>query len=143
MAFDYRDIMKHQWDRLEAERAAANADLEAARVNEDSYGVNSAADRILDLDGKRDKLLQRANDYVARQQPPAPSFGSDDISAKDTDLARRYGLSAKEIGVAKGWTSDPNMSDEARVKGYVEQRQRYRQMRQTGEYRDDQGRVTR
>jgi hypothetical protein len=72
-----------------------------------------------------------------------PPAGSEELSRRDVDLARRYGLTANELGVAKGWTANPDVCDEDRVREYVQNRQRYQRMRQTGEYRDDNGRVTR
>jgi hypothetical protein len=144
MAYSYDDILRSQAQRLEALRAEKLAELEAARVNEDAERVTYAADAILELDGQYERLAKRANAYVAQQQPqPAQLAGADELSRRDVELATKYGLTSAEIGVAKGWTSDPKMSDEARVQGYVTQRQRYRVMRQTGEYRDDQGTVKR
>jgi hypothetical protein len=86
------------------------------------------------------ELNNMASEAVAQRQPLA---GSDELSRRDVELATKYGLTAHEIGVAKGWTANPDISDESKVRSYVENRQRYRFMRQTGEYRDDQGAVRR
>jgi hypothetical protein len=142
MAFSHEDILREQYQRIANAQAELNAELEAGRVAEDAFRVNNAADQILVLDQQRAALDVRANHFIASQQPQAPA-GADALSRRDVDLARRYGLSANDIGVAKGWTSDPNLSDEEKVKTYVQQRQRYQQARRDGSYRDDPGRVTR
>jgi hypothetical protein len=142
MAFTYEDTLKDQWQILEAERAEALAEYERARTSEDALGVREAGRAILRIDNEKAALAQVANRLVARQQPPPP-VGADDLSRRDVDLASRYGLSAQEVAIAKGWTSSPSLSDEDRVKTYIEQRQKYRQQRASGEYRDDQGVVRR
>ena len=83
-----------------------------------------------------------ASEHANSMQAPAVP-GGDELSRRDTDLARHYGLTGQEIAIAKGWTSDPNINDEDRVREYVSQRQRYRHARATGQYRDDQGTVRR
>jgi hypothetical protein len=55
----------------------------------------------------------------------------------------KYGLTESERAIAKNWTSDPNISTEDRLRTYSQQKARYQQARASGEYRDDQGRVTR
>jgi hypothetical protein len=142
MAFTYEDTLKDQWQILEAERAEALAEYERARTSEDALGVREAGRAILRIDNEKAQLAQVANRLVARQQPPAMA-GSDEMSRRDVDLARKYGLTSQEVSIAKGWTSTASMSDEAKIESYLEQRQKYRQARADGSYRDDQGRMTR
>jgi hypothetical protein len=139
VAFTYEDTLKDQWQILEAERAEALAEYERARTSEDALGVREAGRAILRIDNEKAALAQVANRLVANQMPPP--LGSDQMSRRDAELAQKFGLSANEIGVAKNWTSDASLSDEAKVQGYVQQRQRYRHMRATGEYDDSQGKV--
>jgi hypothetical protein len=141
MPIEYRDILMDGYQEIDAEQAQLVAELEAARMNDDSEGVRAARRRILELDGQRDNLTRRANLFVAAQNAPqaAPGFG-DDVRRDHVELARQYGLNASEIGVAVNWTQDPHMSDEVKVKRYVENRHRLRQARADGSYRDDQGR---
>jgi hypothetical protein len=129
MPFNYTDIMQSQWERLEAEQAAEAAELEAGRIAEDGFRVENAARRILELDAQRSALAQRANQYASQLQG-RPQGNS-------------YGLSDREVEVAKNWTSDPAISTDDRLRTYAEQKQRYQRARMSGEYRDDQGRVTR
>jgi hypothetical protein len=137
VAFTYEQILQDKYERHQAEVAEANAELERARLQEDDYSTRAAADRLNQLNLERRSMDEIANNYVASQQPQAPA-GADGLSRRDVDLARRFGLSANEIGIAKGWTSDANLTDEAKVKEYVQQRQRYQQARRDGSYRDDQ-----
>jgi hypothetical protein len=142
MPFDYSDIMQAQFERIESDHAQAVAELEAARNIEDVHGTHQAATRILELDAQRAALAQRANQYVSRQAAPMMP-GSENMSNKDLDLCRKYGVSPNELGVAKGWTSDPKLDDESRVQQYAANRARYQHARATGQYRDDQGSVRR
>lgn len=143
MAFDYSAIMQAQYERIEADHAAAVAELEQARYIEDSAGTHAAATRILQLDAERSALAQRANQFIAQQQAGPMIPGSEDMPRRDVELCRKYGVTPNELGIAKNWTSDPKLSDDAKVQGYIEQRQRYRHARATGSYRDDQGFVRR
>jgi hypothetical protein len=142
MAFSYNDILQSEAERIDQEASAAVAELEAGRLAEDISRVQWAFREILKLDAERNALVTRATNY-ARPPQAAPLAGAEDMSHRDLALARQFGLSAHELGAAKNWTSDPNLSDEARVKTYVENRQRYRQARSDGSYRDDQGTVRR
>jgi hypothetical protein len=142
MAYKHEDVIKAQYEQVAHELAQAHAEYEAGRIAENEYDTMSAANRIIEADQKRMALDRVVNTYTASQQPQAPA-GADALSRRDVDLAKRYGLSPSDIRVAKGWTNDPNLSDEAKVKTYVENRQRLRQARADGSYRDDQGRISR
>jgi hypothetical protein len=142
MAYSYADIFQSEAERIDSEHAAAVAEMEAARLNEEPDRVRWASKTILALDAERANLIARANNW-ARPAQAAPMAGAEDLSHQDVALCRQFGLQPSDLKVAKGWTGDPNMSDADKVKTYVENRQRYRQARQSGEYRDDQGRVTR
>ena len=76
-------------------------------------------------------------------QAPQHVPGADNLSRGDADLCRRYGVSPDTLSVAKSWTSDPRVPDSERVETYLKNKQKLQHMRQTGEYRDDQGTVTR
>jgi lipase chaperone LimK len=127
MPYSYDEILSAQNDRINAEQAAATAELESARLNNDAYSVNAAANRILELDVQRNALAARANQYVARQQQ---SHGN------------RYGLSQDERDVARGSFGD-SMTTEEKERLYAANKQRYEAARMTGAYRDDNGTVRR
>jgi hypothetical protein len=115
------------------QRAVLTGDLdEQVRASQAVAGFRTLAQ------GYHEMAVEHAQSMNA---PPVP--GGDDLSRKDADLARRYGLTANELGVAKGWTSDQTITDEDKVRTYLHQRQRYRQARADGSYRDDQGQVRR
>jgi hypothetical protein len=130
MAYDHADVIKAQYDRLTSERARAAGDYESARIDEDSHGVMSAADRIVEIDARIGALGQIANNYVAGQQRAQPT--------------NKYGLSRDEVAVARSnGSGDPRLTNDDRDRIYAEQKSRYQQMRRDGSYRDDQGSVRR
>jgi hypothetical protein len=130
MAYDHKSVIEAQYQQLTADRAAAVAEYEAQRIAEDQYGTMSAADRILEADAKLAALNRIADTYVAGQQRAAPQ--------------NRYGLSKDEQEVAHGLASgDRTMTNDQREQVYAQNRAKYQRMRASGEYRDDQGRVTR
>jgi hypothetical protein len=139
MPFDHDQVIQAQFQQLAAARAKALGDYEAARLNDDSDGTMDAADRILAAD-ERLRALDRVAQNLVRQ---APLDGADDMSRGDVALARQFGLSGRDLSIAKNWTTDPNLTDAQKVQTYLENRQRYQQARADGSYRDDQGRVTR
>ena len=57
---------------IEAEMAAAQADLAAARANNDVESASASVSQIASLRAEEANLTQLYNDYVASQQPPAP-----------------------------------------------------------------------
>jgi hypothetical protein len=129
MAFEHDAIIRAQYQQLVEDRARAVADLESGRISEDQYTTMEAANRILEADQKRAALDNIANNYIASQQQPQ---------------SNRYGLSRDEVEIAHGIAgNDPHMSLEQRELVYAQNKQKLRMMRQSGEYRDDNGRVTR
>jgi hypothetical protein len=138
MPFDHDEVVKAQFQQLAAARAKALGDYESARISDDGEATMQAADAILEADARLN-ALDRVARNLHRERQPAPMAGEDDLSHRDVALARKYGLSASEIGIAKGWTSTPGLTDEQKTAHYVEQRQRYQQARRDGTYRDDQG----
>jgi len=126
MAYSYQQILQSQYETKAAERAQALADLEASRLAEDPSGTMDAANRIVDIDKSVTALDRIANQYVASQQQPQ---------------GNRWNLSNEEMEVAKGSHSGGTV--EERIEEYARNKQRYRQARADGSFRDDQGRVTR
>lgn len=127
MAYDWSSILTAQAERIDSEQAEAAAQLEAARHREDASDVMHYSNRILDLDLQRNALAARANNFVAAQQ--AQPRGN------------AYGLSNEEIEIAKASHSGGTVQE--RIEEYARNKQKLQYMRATGEYRDDQGRVTR
>jgi hypothetical protein len=126
MAYEYDAIIRAQYETLAQQRAQAAADLEAARMSEDSYSVMDASNRIVDADMRRAQVDQIANRFVASQQAPR---------------GNQFGLSDTEVEIARGISSgDSSLSNSDRERIYAEGRQKLRHMRATGQYRDDQGR---
>ena len=129
MAYEYESIIKAQYETIAQQRAQASADLEAARLAEDSYNVMDSANRIVDADMRRAQVDQIANQYVASQQRPR---------------GNQFGLSDDEVSIARGISGgDSSLTNTDRERIYAENRNKLRHMRATGEYRDDQGSVRR
>ena len=141
MPFDHDQVIQAQFQQLAAARAKALGDYESARLNEDADGTMNAADAILAADERLRALDRVAQNLV--QERHAPLDGADDMSRGDVALARQFGLSGRDLSIAKNWTTDPNLTDAQKVQTYLENRQRYQQARADGSYRDDQGRVMR
>jgi hypothetical protein len=126
MAYEYEAIIRAQYETIAQQRAQAAADLEAARMSEDSYSTMDASNRIVDADMRRAQVDQIANRYVASQQQPQ---------------GNQYGLSDDEISVARGISGgDSRLSNDDRERLYATNKNKLRHMRATGAYRDDQGR---
>jgi hypothetical protein len=121
MPYDYETIINAQFQNLAAEKARALADLEASRLSDDPHGTMAAASRILDTDQRLERLDRYASDYVAQRER--------------TPQGNRFGLSQDELDIAKSC----GQSDEE----YARNKETLRRKRMSGEYRDDQGRVTR
>jgi hypothetical protein len=138
MVYNYNDIMLHQSQRLAAQKAQSLAELEAARISGDVAMINRASDDLLRVDSDIERL-----DKIAARHFAPPAEPGDNTSQKDRGLMMRYGLNAGELDVARGWTADPNLSDDERISQYLENKQRYQLMRASGAYRDDQGQVRR
>lgn len=142
MAYSHQDVVRAQAEALAAQRARALNEYEACRLVEDNEGTMAAADAIVEIDSRTASLSRIANNLVAPQRQ-APLQGEDEMSRSDAALARHYGLTGTQLAVAKGWTSDSKLTDEAKVRTYLENANRYRQARRDGSYRDDNGRVSR
>ena len=141
MAWTHADILTSKFNDLQVERAEITAEYERARLVEDGEALNAALDRYATNDAQL-RTLNDAAMSMQRQPQPAAGFG-DDVREDHVELAQRYGLSPQQIGIAVNWTTDPNMSDEVKVKRYCENVNKLSRMRQTGQYRDDQGTVKR
>ena len=127
MAYSYEDIIRSQYEAKHTEKAQALADLEAARVAENAFDTMAAANRIVEIDKSVSAIDRIAHQYVASQQ--AQPQGN------------RWNLSTEEMEIAKGSHSGGTV--EERIEEYARNKQRYRQARADGSFRDDQGRVTR
>jgi hypothetical protein len=126
VAYEYDAIIRAQYETLAQQRAQAAADLEAARMSEDSYNVMDASARIVDADVRRAAVDQIANRFVASQQQPR---------------GNQYGLSDDEVSIARGISGgDSSLTNDDRERIYSANKNKLRHMRQTGQYRDDQGR---
>jgi hypothetical protein len=142
MPIEYRDILMDGYQEIDAEQAQLVAELESCRLNDDSEGVRAARRRILELDGQRENLTRRANNFVAAQQNPQihASFAGSNLKRDEIAIAQRYGLSANQMEAAMAATADPAWSAEAKAKSYVEGLQRYGQWRANNkDERDYQG----
>ncbi|WP_315775106.1 hypothetical protein [Bradyrhizobium sp. SZCCHNR1053] len=120
--------MATQGQRLEAERAQALAELEAARIYEDVSLMNTASDALLRVDRDYAQLSRYANNMAAQQQMPRNQFGLND---DEVAIARTLGETRQDL------------TDEQREQIYAQNKARYHQMRRDGTYRDDQGTVRR
>lgn len=120
MSYSYEEIMSAQAQSLGTERAAAVAELEAARLEGDAYRVNAASDRILTADSKLSQLNTLATQHIARQQ-----------YAQNQPQPNKYGLNEEEQEMARlsmSWLSPA----EAERK-YAENKNRMNTMKANGQ----------
>ena len=110
--------------------------LEAARVSEDLATVNAASDAILRVDHDYQQLQKYANNLAAQTQ-----------QQQRQQQYNRHGFTATEIDVALNSFQDrpdlPRLSREQKLDLYRANKDKYWQMRNSGQYRDDQGVVRR
>ena len=126
---NYSDAIEEQ--QFEYQKAARRGDADA---------MARAGQEIAALRVQVKEFNALAHEHVSSMQTIP---GGDNLSRNDSNLCRQYGISPDVLGVAKSWTSDPRVSDKERVETYLRNKQKLQQMRQTGEYRDDQGTVSR
>jgi hypothetical protein len=83
--------LQAQYERAQADRASANADLERARLEEYEASVHAACDRI----APNDYWLRSINDAavsICRQQQPQQidaSFAASDLKPHQIQLAQK------------------------------------------------------
>lgn len=113
----YRDAAARRMELLQAERAAATADLQAAKSNGDYDGAASAVQQLADLDAAAANLGNLYSRHVQSQTPAAPEqLSAEEQHAKPwsrmtpqdaLELARgsRYGknLDFNDPHVRAGW----------------------------------------
>jgi hypothetical protein len=68
----YSDSARRRLEQIEAERAAALADLAAHRANSDYESAGNAIQQVANLDAERANLGTLYQQYVASQTPPSP-----------------------------------------------------------------------
>jgi hypothetical protein len=126
MAFEHRSVIQAQAERIAADRAEAVARYESGRISENEYETMDAANAILELDQKAAALDRIAQTFVNQQNQPR---------------GNQFGLNQDEVDIANGIAgSDKTITNEQRQQAYAANKQRLRQMRANGSYRDDQGR---
>ena len=138
---NYRQVYDEAMGGINAAMAEESANFQRATATGDVAEQVRASQAVAGYRALSNEYHRMAQEHANSMN--APPAGSEDLPREDADLARRYGLTGSELSIAKGWTADPNIPPEAKVREYLSQRQRYRQARADGSYRDDQGRVTR
>lgn len=126
----------------------AMADYDAELIQQKS--LLAICENRGDTEGMAKYLKEMAAIEVQKQM--AHQIAVHDARAmRSVQPQNRYGLSADEVQIAKDMASNdrelsamrPDAALERRMQIYAEQKAKYQQMRQTGEYRDDQGTVRR
>jgi hypothetical protein len=96
----YQDSAARRLQQIEAERAAALADLSAHRLNSDYDSAGQVIQQIANLDSERSNLTALYQQYVASNTPPAPEQLSD-----EERLAKPLGRMTPDDGLALARTS--------------------------------------
>src|SRR5262249_48152280 len=98
----YTASARQRLERIEAERAAATADLQAHRANSDYESAGYAIQQIADLDRQRENVIGLYNRHVAHQTPPQRYVSDEQRAARVPgeldayDLAKISGISPEE-----------------------------------------------
>jgi hypothetical protein len=139
---NYRNVYDQSMAGINAAMVEEQANFQKATITGDVEEQVRASQAIAGFRTLADSYHKMASEHANSMQAPLMD-GDSELSHRDSQLARHYNLSPGELSIAKAWTSDPAINDEDRVREYVQNRRRYQRMRATGQYRDDQGRVTR
>jgi hypothetical protein len=113
----YTASARQRLERIEAERAAARADLAAHKANSDYESAAYSIQQLANLDAEQSNLANLYNRHVASQQPRQREYLSPEerqarpIEKMDwsdaVELARtsRYGkhIKADDPGMIQGW----------------------------------------
>lgn len=133
MAWTYADTIAAKWQQNEVEQKRAVAEIDAAHVNEDWGSLELATDRLRHAENEARWLSQKANALHQMQHQAAPR--------------NKHGFSNTEVDIALNSFQDrpdlPHLTRDQKLDLYAANKQRYWQMRNSGQYRDDQGTVRR
>src|SRR5262249_19806619 len=98
----YTASARQRLERLDAERAAATADLQSHRANSDYESAGYAIQQLADLDRQRANVIDLYRRHVASQQPPQRYVSDEQRAARQPgemdayDLGKICGISAEE-----------------------------------------------
>jgi hypothetical protein len=136
---DIRQVHARGVQGMQAAIEAENAAFRQAELSGDLDSMAASAQRIAGMRATVREMGIMAQEEFNRRAAPPQVAGAEDMPRRDVDLCRKFGISPNELGVAKNWTSAPNLSDDDKVQTYLQNKQRYQYAKATGQYRDDQG----
>lgn len=130
MAWTYEQSLAASYQDSQIEAQRANADIDAAHLNEDWSSLQAAKNRLRDAEQDAAWIIQKANLLQRQQQQavPANKFG---LSRKEQEVAELSFVPRRDL---------PNLTTEQKHQMYAYNKAKYARMRQTGEYSDSQGR---
>jgi hypothetical protein len=119
----YLDAARQQLAQLDAEKAAALADLAAHRANGDRESAACCVQTLANLEAQRQNLTALANQYVASQHPPAqPELSAEERAARPWDrMTPDDGL---QIAKTSKYGKNIDWNDPYVRAGYVEAQRR-------------------
>jgi hypothetical protein len=138
MAWDNdEEILRARYKDLQLEQAAIAADYQRAKLEEDGEALAAVIERH-DANYMRFQSLNNAALQMQRGQAQQidASFAGSDLKPSQIDLARKYGLTADQMGAAIAATSDPRIGDAERAMSYRQNLDKMRAMRASGQYTD-------
>jgi hypothetical protein len=135
MAWSYDQTIAAAWQENEIEYKRALAEIDAAHVAEDWPGLQYATNRLQSAEQQAAWLSQKANNLHQQQQ------------RAQAQPRNRHNFSNTEVDIALNSFQDrpdlPRLTRDQKLDLYQANKQRYWQMRNSGQYRDDQGTVRR
>jgi len=145
---DLKEVYETSMAGIDGALIQEEAAFRTASLSGDLDEQVRASQSIAGLRATKREYIAMAHEAMA-PRAQAPLDHEDEMSRSDVALARKYGLTSQTLAVAKNWTSnairsrDGDLPDEAKVRTYIENTNRYRQARRDGSYRDDNGTVRR
>ena len=115
----YSQAASHRLTLIEAERAAALADLAAHRANSDYDSAAASVQALANLDAERQNLVSLHQNYIASQTPPTPP----EVSPEERAAKPWYRMDYSDVlEMAKGsrYGKDLSWNDKNMQAGYHE-----------------------
>ena len=135
MAWTYEESLAASYQANQIEQRRALTELDAAHQCEDWAGLEHAKARLREAEGEERWLREKAQNLQRQQQ------------AAQAAPRNKHGFSNTEVDVALNSFQDrpdlPRLTREQKLDLYQANKQKYWAMRNSGQYRDDQGTVRR
>src|SRR5262249_19002180 len=119
----YEDSAKRRLEVIQAERAAAQADLASHRMNSDYDSASASIQQLANLAAEEQNLHTLYNNYVASKQPRQPEYLSPEERAV-RPVHKMDWSDTVELARTSRYAKNIKSDDPAMVAGFHEARRR-------------------